>query len=213
MNIMMNEAKRDFDGVAATWDSHPVRVRLAGDVFRAMALETNLNDSMDVLDFGCGTGLLTMRLQLFVRSVKGVDSSRGMLEVLNEKIAEGNIANVKTSFLDTENGGILKGSYHLITSSMTFHHIRNIGPVLDQFYKVLLPGGKICIADLDSEDGRFHESNEGVFHFGFEREDLIRIISDAGFKDVKSVTASVITKPVQRRQNKKFSVFLITGSK
>jgi hypothetical protein len=76
-----------------------------------------------------------------------------------------------------------------------------------------LPGGMICIADLDSEDGRFHESNEGVFHFGFEREDLIRIISGAGFKDVKSVTASVITKPVQRRQNKKFSLFLITGSK
>jgi ubiquinone/menaquinone biosynthesis C-methylase UbiE len=205
--------KRDFDKDAALWDENPGRVKLVMEIFNAIAAETNLAPSMDVLDFGCGTGLLTMQLQPFVRSVTGIDSSQGMLDVLNTKIIDRNLANVKTRFVNIEEDSILQGSYHLIISSMTFHHIDNIRPVLDQFYKVLLPEGRICIADLDSDDGQFHESNDGVFHFGFERNSLSHIISEAGFKDIKCLRATRITKPVHGKTVRDFTIFLMTGCK
>jgi len=213
MNNVMSDTKRDFNKDAASWDDKPARVKLTTDIADAISGEIKLTSSMGVLDFGCGTGLLTLRLQPFVHSITGVDTSQGMLDVLNSKIKDQNLTNVKTFFLDIERDGILKGSYNLITSSMTFHHIKNVRPVLNQFYNALLPAGNICIADLDIDDGQFHENNDGVFHFGFDRGNLSNLIIEAGFKSIKCQTAAKIIKPVQDGKNREFTIFLITGCK
>jgi len=207
----MSDVKRNFDKDAATWDDIPRRVKLVADIAQAIAGEINLTPSMDVLDFGCGTGLLTMQLQPFVHSITGVDNSLGMLDVLNAKIKDQKTTNVKTRYLDIDKGGVLEGSYNLITSSMTFHHIKKIRPVLDQFYNILLPGGCLCIADLDVDDGQFHENSDGVFHNGFDRESLSNVFSAAGFRNIKCQTAARVTKPVQGGGNREFTIFLITG--
>lgn len=211
--ISMSLKKRDFDQDAASWDDNPGRVKLAKDIAKAIAEEINLTPSMDVLDFGCGTGLLTMHLQPFVRTITAADSSRGMLDVLNTKIKDRNLTNVKTIFLDIGKDGIMEGSFHLITSSMTFHHIKDIRPVLKQFYSILLPAGKIGIADLDIDNGLFHESNDGVFHFGFDRNSLSNTFKEAGFRDIKCRTAAQITKPVHGGGSREFTIFLMTGCK
>ena len=209
----MGDIKRDFDKAAASWDENPGRVKVAEEIAKTILETITLTSSMDVLDFGCGTGLLTLRLQPFVHSITGVDSSQGMLDVLNAKIKAQNLTNVNTLFLDYEKGEVLKGRYHLITSGMTFHHIKNVGPVLDQFYNVLLPGGILCIADLDLDDGKFHENNDGVFHFGFDRKNLSKIIEESGFRNIKCHTAARVAKPVPGGESRKFTVFLITGIK
>jgi ubiquinone/menaquinone biosynthesis C-methylase UbiE len=209
----MTDTKRDFDKAAVSWDENSGRVKMVRDIARTMIDEIKLTPAMDVMDFGCGTGLLTLQLQPFVRSITGVDSSRGMLDILNSKIKDRNLNNVKTFFLDIEKDDVLKGNYNLITSSMTFHHIRNIRYLLDQFYNVMLPESILCIADLDSDDGQFHESNEGVFHFGFDREKLSAALREAGFRDIKYLTAAGITKPLHGGGQREFTVFLIKGCK
>lgn len=209
----MSDSKRDFDQDAASWDDKPSRVKLAKDIADAIRSEIKLNSSMDVLDFGCGTGLLTLRLQPFVHSITGVDSSQGMLDVLNTKIKILNLTNVKTCFLDIEKDGILEGRYNLIVSSMTFHHIKNIRPVLNQFYNILLPSGNLCIADLDIDDGQFHENNDGIFHSGFDRQHLSNVIQEARFRNIECQTAAKLTKPVHGGGEREFTIFLITGLK
>ncbi len=67
----MTIEKRDFDKAAPTWDQEPQRVKLASDVARAIAETAHPDRGMDVLDFGCGTGLLTLQLQPLVRSITG----------------------------------------------------------------------------------------------------------------------------------------------
>ena len=54
----------------------------------AIMSEVQLNGDMDVLDFGCGTGLVTLQLQPRVRTITGADTSHAMLDVLKAKIAE-----------------------------------------------------------------------------------------------------------------------------
>ncbi len=57
----MTAEKRDFDKEAARWDSTG-RIRLAEDIMVALTGQLPLDRSMHVLDFGCGTGLLALRL-------------------------------------------------------------------------------------------------------------------------------------------------------
>jgi len=209
----VNTKKRNFDQEAANWDQVPGRLKVAQDIAHTMIQEITLTPDMDVLDFGCGTGLLTFALQPFVRSITGVDSSRGMLDVFKTKIKEQNLNNVKANYLDLDKGDVLDGSYNLIVSSMTLHHIKEIGPLLKLFYQVLHPSGTLCIADLDLDDGQFHSNNDGVFHFGFDREVLRRTFIDTGFRDVRHRAAAQVEKPVGGGQTRLFAMFLMIGRK
>ncbi|MFZ1982323.1 MAG: class I SAM-dependent methyltransferase [Smithella sp.] len=209
----INTKKRNFDQEAVNWDQIPRRVKVAQDVAHSMIQEINLTPDMDVMDFGCGTGLLTFALQPFVRSITGVDSSQGMLDIFKTKIKEQNLNNVKAEFIDLDNGDVLNSSYHLIVSSMTLHHIKNIVPLLEQFYSILLPSGQLAIADLDLDDGQFHSDNEGVFHFGFDRKELHQMFIETGFRDVRYRTAAQVEKPADDDRTRLFSLFLIIGRK
>ena len=180
----MSAEKRDFDKEAAKWDENPARSKLADDIVRAISEQIDLTDDMDVMDFGCGTGLLALRLQPIVRSVTGVDSSKGMLDIFNEKIAKQKVDNVSTVLVDLDKGDPLRGNYDLVVSNMTLHHIKEIGPLLAQLYEVIAPGSYLCISDLDLDGGQFHEDNTGVFHFGFDRAALQEDFLKVGFDDV-----------------------------
>jgi len=50
--------------------------------------------------------------------------------------------------------------------------------------------------------------NTGVFHFGFEKKELCKIVESCGFKDVKFENINTINKP-----HRDFGVFLLTATK
>jgi tRNA (cmo5U34)-methyltransferase len=195
-----------FDQEAATWDENPRRVRLAKAVAEIIAKQVPLSRSMNVLDFGCGTGLLTLKLQPSVGTITGADTSPGMLEVLRRKVKEMGIDAVEAFLLKPEDDYALQGTYDLITSSMTLHHIQDLAPLFQQFRQHLRPGGRIALADLDTEDGTFHESAADVFHLGFERGAIKALLAEAGFVELEDTTAFEI-----RRNSRDYPVFLISG--
>jgi ubiquinone/menaquinone biosynthesis C-methylase UbiE len=208
----MKEEKRDFNIEAATWDE-PARMKMADNIGNAILREISVTRETDVLDFGCGTGLLTLKLQPLARSVTGMDSSPGMLDVINGKIKDRKLTNVNAGLINLDKGDSLKGSYQLITSSMTLHHIKEIRPLLDQFFRITAPGGHLCIADLDLDDGQFHGgNNDGVFHDGFDRAVLRKSFTDAGYSDVRDLTATTVNRLVPGG-TRAFTIFLMIGRK
>jgi ubiquinone/menaquinone biosynthesis C-methylase UbiE len=214
METTMTSEKRDFDKEAALWDEKPQRVKLATEVAEAMVQRVALTPTMEALDFGCGTGLLTLQLQPLVRSITGVDSSAGMLAVLEDKINRLQLANVRTLLCDLDQGERLTGRYDLVVSSMTLHHIREVDTLLRQWHDVLAPGGTLAVADLDSEGGRFHgDDNTGVFHFGFDRAALSLSAAQTGFNELSVETATEIIKPDASGRPSRFTVFLLTARK
>jgi len=186
---------------------------VAEAIFNSIAENLEFSKEMDVMDFGCGTGLLSLRILPLAHSVTGIDSSSGMLEVLNSKIAAQNLTMIKTLLIDIDKGEALNGSYDAVTSSMTMHHIKYPGPLIKQFHRIIKPGGYLCIADLDPDDGKFHENNDGVFHKGFQRDEMKGFFSDAGFSEISDVTAAEISKPGTDGNINRFSIFLIIGRK
>jgi|PlaIllAssembly_1097288.scaffolds.fasta_scaffold121931_2 ubiquinone/menaquinone biosynthesis C-methylase UbiE len=207
----MSTEARDFDKEAAGWDEHPTRVQLAQDVASAIARAVPLGPTMDVLDFGCGTGIATLQLAASVGTVTGVDSSQGMLDVLKAKIDRQGCTNVTTRRLHP--GDEVAGAYDLIVTSMTLHHVADIDAQLTQFFRALKASGWLCVADLDPEQGEFHDDNTGVFHFGFDRDALRCAFVRAGFADVHDVTATEVVKPTHKSGLRTFRVFLMTGQK
>jgi predicted TPR repeat methyltransferase len=209
----MKIGKRDFDKEAASWDEHPARVKLAKDTAVAISKQILTTSDMDAIDFGWGTGLLTIQLQPLVCSITGIVSSQGMLDIFSAKIVKLKLANVRSLLVDFAKGDTLTGYYHLIVSNMTLHHIKEIRPLFNQFHIIMAPGGYQCIADLDSDDGQFHDNNTGVFHFGFDRATVRKTFKEAGFDNAQDISAAEVVKPTPTEKMKQFTIFLMTGQK
>jgi cyclopropane fatty-acyl-phospholipid synthase-like methyltransferase len=207
---MLNE-KRYFDLAALTWDEKPQRVQLNRDIFRAIDQTVHLTDGIAVLDFGCGTGLLSLQILERTGNVTCADSSAGMLEALETKVKNAGIDGIKTIHLQSDDAKDLTGCFDLITSAMTFHHVKDVQPLIKKLAEHLNPGGTLCVADLEPDDGKFHEDNTGVHHYGFTREMMMEYFRDAGFADVKSMTAAAVDKKNPAGEIVSFAVFLVTG--
>lgn len=203
---------RNFDAAAATWDANPQRVRMAQEIFDAIAARVELKPGLRVLDFGCGTGLLTLRIGERTGSVTGADTSEGMLEKLLEKSRAAGASGVAVLHLKSQDGSGLTGEYDLIASSMTFHHVRDVAALTARLAERLRPGGCLCVADLDPEGGRFHADNAGVFHFGFSRDELERIFREAGLAGVQADTVSRVLRS-SAAGTEEFTIFLMVGRK
>jgi tRNA (cmo5U34)-methyltransferase len=202
-------ATRDrFDEAATTWDEQPRRLELAAAVATEIRRRVPLSGETDVLDFGCGTGLVTLALQPFVGSVTGADTSSGMLDELSRKVRDRHLANVATLLLDP--GAPLPSDprYDLIVSSMALHHVEDVGALFQRLHGLLREGGRVALADLDREDGTFHEDPTGVFHLGFGRDDILSLLARAGFSSLAVTTAAVT-----RKDGREYPVFLVTGHK
>jgi ubiquinone/menaquinone biosynthesis C-methylase UbiE len=210
---MKAEKRRDFDNEAVQWDQNLGRIKLATDVAGAIIQAINPVKDMDVLDFGCGTGLITLHLQPYVGSIVGADSSKGMLSVLEGKVKQRGLTNVSTQLVDFEKGERVAGTYSLIVSSMTVHHVPDTGALFRLWHDLLKPDGRVCFADLDVEDGTFHTDTAGVFHFGFDREKLKALLRESGFSDIQDTTAATVVRDVEGMGEKKYPLFLIIGKR
>ena len=210
----MNESENYFDGRAETWDT-PARIELAQAVGEAVLRQVPLTKKMDVLDYGAGTGLLSLYLLPYVRSVTAMDSSSAMVEVIRKKSVAAQLPQLKPLRHDLEQDGLFAQQFDLIVSAMVLHHIMDTEGVIHQLRQMISPGGYCCLIDLDQEGGIFHseEAAKTVFHFGFDRHELGRIVEKAGFELLSIVTAHTIKKPISGKGEHNFPVFLITGEK
>ncbi len=208
------DAKRHFDQHAASWDEKPERVDLAARICMTLLKQVELDPGMEVLDFGCGTGLSSLPWAGQVKSLTGLDPSPAMLEVFKEKANQQGLSNVQTLEVAPDHGAAIPGQYDLVVSSMVFHHIEDIGALLQKLHGVLKPAGRLYVADLDPDDGLFHSSPEGIFHNGFDREELCRMWEQAGFCEVSTALAAKVVKPVaDTNEERCFSIFLMVGHK
>jgi len=208
----MNPAeKRDFDRAALTWDASPMRMQLAAEVGAAMLARIELTPALRVLDFGCGTGLLSLPWVDRIGQLTGADTSAGMLAAFSEKIARHGLAGVSAVQLGDETV-VPDGPYDLIVSSMTLHHVADIPALLRHLFAALAPGGRVALADLDPDDGLFHSDNTGVCHFGFAREQMRRWLAEAGFGEIGDATASTVRRATAAGE-RDFTIFVFTAKK
>ncbi len=209
----MKTAKDYFNGSANKWDK-PMRVALANGVSGAIKTYVRLSRTSNAMEFGCGTGLISMALAPHLKHVLAVDMSENMLAVLEDKIARNGVDNVTPRHLDLVEGELPGERFDLIFSSMALHHVKAVDSLLGILFQLLTPGGVLALADLDAEDGGFHGDIPDVFHLGFDRSDLRQMLEKKGFINVSATTAHVIQKQsATTGTTAAFPVFLMTALK
>ena len=172
-----------FDERAATWDDDPAKVERADAVARVISGAIPLDRSMRMLEYGAGTGLVTQALRESVGPVTLADISKGMRDVIQDKIDAGSITNARVWDLDLATQSAPDERFDLVVTVMAMHHIANVHIVLSGFAELLEQGGHLCVVDLDEEDGSFHGTAfEG--HQGFQRSMLSSHLAGAGFTEI-----------------------------
>ncbi|GAC1352991.1 MAG: hypothetical protein NVSMB1_21590 [Polyangiales bacterium] len=97
-------------------------------------------EGRDLLEVGCGTGLILRRLRPFARRAMGVDLSRGMLEYARKRgldVVQGSAASLP--FADA--------SFDVVVSFKTLPHVPDLGIALSEMARVTRKGG-VIIAEL-----------------------------------------------------------------
>jgi 2-polyprenyl-3-methyl-5-hydroxy-6-metoxy-1,4-benzoquinol methylase len=198
-----------FDSKARQWDDNPVFQERGLKIAQAIRQAVPLHLQMSALDYGCGTGLLSFPLRDELGAILMADSSSGMLDVVAEKIAAQSVSNMTPMKLDLLIDPPPAQRFDLIVTAMTLHHVPDTDHILRIFHDLLKPGGYLCIADLDQEDGSFHGPEIDVHH-GFDRADLGRRATQVGLADIQFQTVFSIARE-RETGVRDYPVFLMTA--
>lgn len=202
----------EFDIKAAGWDKSYMHVdratTIAGEILKSIPLTAK----MKALEFGAGTGLLSLMLKDHLKEITLIDNSEGMVKVLNEKLITAKAKNLKVVKVDLEHEDYAEGSFDLIYTLMVLHHVGDVETIIKKFHDLLNPGGSLAIADLCREDGSFH-SNGFTGHRGFDTATLAAMLEKYGFSDVNHRKVYVIDKMTSDNSRKQFEVFLMTATR
>lgn len=202
-----------FDEEAKTWDT-PESQERAEQIASAIRSQVALSKKMTAFEYGCGTGQLSFELRDHLGSITLADNSTGMLEVLNDKIKKRSADNMKPVQMDLTSDPLPDQSFDLVYTAMTLHHIPDTDEILRKFNELLKPGGTLCIADLDKEDGSFHGHEVNDVHKGFEREELKNRAVELGFSDITFTTAYQMEREIDEEgTTKMFPIFLMKARK
>ena len=195
-----------FDERAREWDT-PERRERAEAVADAIRANVTLTRTTRTIDVGAGTGLLGFALADDLGDLVLAEPSEGMREVIAEKLAASGRTDVTAIPFDLEAGAPSGEKFDLAISLLVLHHVVDTATALAAIRSLLRPGGRIAIADLDTEDGTFHDADaEDIHHLGFDREALGQLARDAGFVDVEFRTATEIVG-----DDGTYPVFLLLG--
>jgi 2-polyprenyl-3-methyl-5-hydroxy-6-metoxy-1,4-benzoquinol methylase len=174
---MTTKSNARFNAEAAAWDSNPFvhkRSLEAWDIIQQKSPAFQAPGATpDILEIGCGIGLLTIPSSSRANRLVAIDAAAGMIDVLRTKLAApSSPANVTPLCLLLEDpedpalppadprapdGPRLK--FDLVTSHLVLHHIADVEAVLRTMLGCLKPGGAVALTDFEDfgpEARRFH---------------------------------------------------------
>eukprot|EP01117_Protostelium_nocturnum_P017090 TRINITY_DN6892_c0_g3_i1.p1 TRINITY_DN6892_c0_g3~~TRINITY_DN6892_c0_g3_i1.p1 ORF type:complete len:281 (-),score=70.48 TRINITY_DN6892_c0_g3_i1:867-1646(-) len=210
-----------FNGEAANWDKNPfvkeASKRASEALLQRFPRLQDKNDGMQVLEIGCGTGLLSALVAPHSKRLVAVDAAQGMIDVLNEKLKDPqfpqNIVPVAVLLEDPEDSYLPPASeedssgprqkFDLIISHLVLHHIESLKNVLTTMLGCLKSGGSIALTDFEDfgpEAKSFHPQckMEGVERHGIRVETMENLMREVGFINVRVERAWTMEKTVER---------------
>lgn len=211
-----------FNDEASAWDTQPFIQEATRQAFEALrpiiqSLTTKNGGPLDVLEVGCGTGLLSMQVAPLVQQVVAFDPAEGMIDMLRAKTHNAdspkNILPICKLIEDPEdpvlppaernNPSGDRKKFDLITSHLVLHHVPDLRPFLRTLFGCLKPGGRVALTDYEDfgiQAKKFHPQAkwDTVERHGIERQWMEGLMKDAGFADVTVRVAWSLTKDVER---------------
>ncbi len=179
-------AENPWDEHADSWDDDPGPVAYTAAAFQSLLDVLAKGDvSLDgavICDFGCGTGLLSDRLSGHAQYIDAVDTSKGMLAVLEGKIERSGVTNVHPSTALPNS----VGTHDLVVCSSVLGFVPDYPEIVKDLTRLLLPGGLFVQWDWERD-----ETEPGSY--GLSRSEISDALAGGGLADIEVRTAFEVT--------------------
>lgn len=153
-------------------------------IVEAIRKELSDTDGKQLLDYGCGTGLIGLGLIDMFDSVILMDASQQMVAQAEKKIEGSNISNATAVYhdlcVDVPPG--LKVD-HIIVSQVLLH-IKDHSFLMKRLYDILNSEGHLIVVDFDKNEN----ITSDLVHNGFEQSELNTLAKEIGFSSIRSHT-------------------------
>ncbi|MFZ5445465.1 MAG: ArsR/SmtB family transcription factor [Myxococcota bacterium] len=161
---------------------------------------------LEVADFGCGTGSLTVELARWAKHVTAIDRSEGALAKAKAEAARQQLTNLTFLAADLGDLPLETASVDLVVISQSLHHVEDTAAVLAEGARLLKPGGRMVVLELLPHDEEWVRARLGHQHLGFDPQALERAMAAAGLD-----TEAPRMPP--RDGSSPFKAFLLTGTR
>ncbi|KAL2069065.1 hypothetical protein VTL71DRAFT_15403 [Oculimacula yallundae] len=184
-----------------------------------------------LLDYACGTGLVSRALAPYITQSVGIDLTEGMVKeyntaARNQGIPETEMVAVQGNLIDVNDpspanlAGKEFYDFDIAAVGLGFHHFDDPALATKRLAERLKKGGALFIVDFlphqhfpkDGEDG--HKAAKTVTHMGFSQEDIKKMFEDAGVGsnfDYKVIGKGVVFEADGKQMSR--SVFFAKGAK
>ena len=164
------------------WDR--LRESLFSEKVREKALELAAVEPGEVAaDLGAGTGFVTEALVARGLKVIAVDQSPPMLEALHRKFPDSDAVDCRTG--EAERLPIDGAAVDYSFANMFLHHVEDPPRAIREMARIVRPGGRVVITDLDPHDHEFLRTEQHDRWMGFARDDIRRWSREAGLTNVR----------------------------
>lgn len=155
-----------FDRVAGQWDK--LRAGYFSEDLRTAAISrAYLRPEMVAADIGCGSGFITAGLVSLVREVICLDGSAAMLAKARENLKDFN--NITYQQADGLSLPLPDWSVDAVFANMYLHHCPDPLAALREMARILRPGGRLVITDMEAHPHAWLKDEMADFWQGFER--------------------------------------------
>jgi ubiquinone/menaquinone biosynthesis C-methylase UbiE/biotin operon repressor len=199
-----DQMRRYFDELAGKFGRQYVPGRSWKGVAEALL---KLMPPMVIADLGAGEGTISQLMAQRAKKVIAIDNSEKMVEFGAELARKHGIGNMEYRLGDLEDVPIRSGTVDLAFLSQALHHARHPNRAVEEARRILKPGGRIAVLDLNRH--HFEEAREmyADVWLGFTELELERYLKGGGFKNVETAVVYKEQEPPY------FETLLGTGEK
>ena len=142
--------RRFWNQRAESWDHGAANNPGLVKVVERVVAEAAPQAGMTVIDIGCGSGQLTLRVAPHVARAIGVDISPAMIDLLHKNAERAGLKNIEGRAAPIERLEIEPASVDLVISNYALHHLRDRDKqaAVVAASRWLRPGGKLVIGDM-----------------------------------------------------------------
>jgi len=175
-----DKVRRYFDELAGKFGRQYVPGRSWKGIAEALL---KLMPPLVMADLGAGEGTISQLMAQRAKKVIAIDNSEKMVEFGSELAKTHGIRNLEYRLGELEDVPIRSGTVDLAFLSQALHHARHPERAMTEAWRILKPGGRILILDLNRH--HFEEARElyADLWLGFTELEIERYLTGAGFRN------------------------------